>query len=159
MKTDFGAWAGLGSFDPIGRPACAGLCEFVQKGGGAVLLSVHEVRAEWVRAGAFVVATAGWLVMAFAHPRDQTFWWVTGLLISIIGVSGLVWAGLRLPPVRQLFRALLRLRPKEVRSAMKELNRIPGAPAPHRNPRLIAAVFGPLSAIAALVVIVRLAAL
>jgi hypothetical protein len=118
-------------------------------------MSVHEVRAEWLRSGAFVVVTAGWLVMAFAHPRDETFWWVTGLLISIIGVSGLVWAGLRLPPVRRLFRALLGLRPKEVRSAIKELNRIPAAPAPHRNPRLIAAVFGPLSAVAAIGMVVR----
>ncbi len=118
-------------------------------------MSVAEVRAEWVRALAFVVVTIGLLLVALALP-DETFWLVTGLLVAIVGVSGLVWAGLHLPTVRQLFGGLIRGQLKTALSALADLNRIPASPAPHRNPRLVAVVFGPLSAAAAIAVVVRL---
>ena len=114
-----------------------------------------EVRAEWVRAVAFVVATAGLLVVALALP-DETFWLVIGLLVAIVGVFGWVWAGLHLSTVRQLFGGLIRGQLTTARSALVDLNRIPASPAPHRNPRLVAVVFGPLSAAAAIAVVVRL---
>ena len=118
-------------------------------------VSVAEVRAEWVRAVAFVVVAAGLLVVTLALP-DETFWLVTGLLVAIVGVFGLVWAGLHLPTVRQLFSSLTRGQLTTARSALVDLNRIPASPAPHRNPRLVAVVFGPLSAAAAIAVVVRL---
>jgi hypothetical protein len=114
-----------------------------------------EVRAEWVRAVAFVVVTAGLLVVALALP-DETFWLVTGLLVLVVGAFGLVWAALRLPIVRQLFGGLFRWQPAVARSALVDLNRVPASPAPHRRPRLVALVFGPLSAAAAMAVVVRL---
>ena len=118
-------------------------------------VSVAEVRAEWVRAVAFVVVTAGLLVVTLALP-DETFWLVTGLLVAIVGVFGLVWAGLHLPTVRQLFSSLTRGQLTTARSALVDLNRLPASPAPRRNPRLVAVVFGPLSAAAAIAVVVRL---
>jgi len=118
-------------------------------------MSVAEVRAEWVRAVAFVVVAAGLLAVVLALP-DETFWLVTGLLVAIVGVFGFVWAGLHLPTVRQLLGGLIRGQLTTARSALVDLNRIPASPAPHRNPRLVAVVFGPLSAAAAIAVVVRL---
>lgn len=120
-------------------------------------MSGAEVRAEWVRAVPFAVVTTGLLIVAVAFP-DETFWLVTGLLIAIAGVFGLVWAGLHLPTVRQLFGGLIRGQLTTARSALADLNRIPASPAPHRNPRFVAVVFGPLSAAAAIAVVVRLVA-
>jgi len=119
-------------------------------------ISVGEVRAEWVRAVAFVVVTAGLLVMALAHLREQTLWWMAGLLVLVVGVLGSVWAGLLLPTVRRLFGGLIKRQPAVARSALVDLNRVPASPAPHRTPRLVARVFGPLSAAAAIAAVVRL---
>lgn len=119
---------------------------------------VALIRAEWVRAAAFIVVTAGLSLMATVDIRGQTSLWLTGLVIAIAGAGGLLGAGLVLPDVRRLADAVIRWRPAEILRAVVDLNQIPAAPAAHRIPRVIANVFGPLSAVAGIVVVARLIA-
>jgi hypothetical protein len=118
--------------------------------------SAVHTRAEWARASAFVVATAGLSLMAIADVRDQTAWWLIGLAVAVAGTGGLIGAALVLPDARRLFGALFGWRPANALKAAVDLNRIPAAPAAHRLPRVIANVFGPLSAAAGILMIARL---
>ena len=119
-------------------------------------VSVAQLQAEWIRSVSFIVAFVGSSVMAIVNPTDNTAWWVVGLVIAAVGVVGLLGAATRIPSARAIFGALLGRRIKDVRAAIKDLNRVPPPPAPHRRPRQLARVAGPLSALAALAAVVRL---
>ena len=119
-------------------------------------VSVAQVQAEWIRSVSFIVAFIGSSIMAIVNPTDNTAWWVVGLVITAVGVIGLLGAATRIPSARAIFGALLGLRIKDARAAIKDLNRVPPPPEPHRRPRQLARVAGPLSALAALAAVVRL---
>jgi uncharacterized membrane protein YfcA len=116
----------------------------------------QQLRAEWVRAVSFIITALGMIVMAFVHFRRNTVWWMVGLSIALVGVIGLLGSASKLEPARALFRSLLRLRPAAAMEFLVELNRIPPMGAPHRTPRILAAMFGALGGAAAVLVIARL---
>jgi hypothetical protein len=118
--------------------------------------TTQQLRAEWLRAVSFIITALGMIVMAFVHYRRNTVWWMVGLLITLVGVIGLLGSASSLEPSRALFRSLLRLRPAETMEFLVELNRIPPMGAPHRTPRILAAMFGALGGAAAVLVIARL---
>jgi len=118
--------------------------------------TTQQLRAEWVRAVSFIITDLGMIVMAFVHYRRNTVWWMVGLSITLVGVLGLLGSASKLEPARALFRSLLRLRPAEAMEFLVELNRIPPMGAPHRTPRILAAMFGALGGAAAVLVIARL---
>lgn len=104
----------------------------------------------------FIITALGMIVMAFVHYRRNTVWWMVGLFIALVGVIGLLGSASKLEPARALFRSLLRLRPAAAMEFLVELNRIPPMGAPHRTPRILAAMFGALGGAAAVLVIARL---
>jgi len=121
---------------------------------GSVL--VAQVRAEWIRSIAFIVVFAGSSVMAVVDVTDYTAWWSVGLVVAAIGATGLAWAAMRIPSARGLFEALFRRRFGDARASIRDLNRVPPSLEPHRQPRQLARVFGPLSALAAMAAVLRL---
>jgi len=120
------------------------------------VVPVAQIRAEWIRSVSFVVAFAGSAVMTIVDLNDNTAWWLVGLVVLVIGVSGLIGAATRIPSARRIFRALPRGRFGETRAAIRDLNRVPPPPEPHRRPRQLARVAGPLSGLAALAAVLRL---
>ena len=118
--------------------------------------TTQQLRAEWARAASFIITALGMIVMAFVHYRKNTAWWMVGLMITLVGVLGLLGSASQLEPARGLFRSLFRLRPAEAMEFLLELNRIPPMGAPHRTPRILAAMFGALGGAAAVLVIARL---
>ena len=119
-------------------------------------MSVAQVRAEWIRSVAFIVSFAGNVVMAIVDVTEHTAWWLIGFVVAAIGVSGLLGAATRIPSARRIFRALVRRRFSDARAAIRDLNRVPASPEPHRRPGQLARVFGPLSGLAALAAVLRL---
>jgi hypothetical protein len=115
-----------------------------------------SVSAEWIRAVSFIVAAAGLLIMGFVHLRNDTGWWMAGLAIALLGIVGLLVAASMIEPARAVFESLVKLRLARAFESLIELNRIPPFPAPHRTPRILAAMFGPLSGAAGVLVIARL---
>ena len=118
-----------------------------------------HVRAEWVRAFGFVLAASGMALTALVDLSDQTVVWLLGLAVTAIAVVALFSAAFAIGGGREFFAAVARRRPAAAIRALADLNRIPIAPAPHRTPRLIVMVFGPLSGAAGLVMVVRMATL
>lgn len=115
-----------------------------------------SVSAEWIRAISFMVAAAGLLIMGFVHQRNDTGWWMAGLAIALLGVAGFLVAASMIEPARAVFESLVKLRSIRAFESLVELNRIPPFPAPHRTPRILAAMFGLLSGAAGVLVIARL---
>ena len=127
-----------------------------QQGDTRGSVSVAQVRAEWIRSAAFIAVFAGSTVMAIVDVTDNTAWWLVGLVVAAIGASGLAWAAMRIPSARAIFGALFRRRFGDARAAIRDLNRVPSKPEPHRRPRQLARAVGPLSALAALAAVLRL---
>ena len=119
-------------------------------------LTTEHLRAEWLRAASFIVTAIGMIVMAFVHFQRDTAWWLVGLTIALAGVVGALVAAFKLDQAQALLRSVLRLRFAEAVESLVELNRIPPITAPHRTPRILAAMFGALGGAAAILVIARL---
>ncbi len=115
-----------------------------------------QPRAEWLRAWGFVIATAGFATLALTDPEVNGTVWVVGSVVFAAGAVALVVAARAIPEVRRLFGSLVRLRFSDAWRATRDLNRIPPRPEPNRTPRIVARVFGPLSAAAAVAVLVRI---
>jgi hypothetical protein len=115
-----------------------------------------HVRAEWTRACSFVLCGLAFILMAVVDPRDQTVVWLLGLAFAVVT---LLAAASRLAGSRELYAALAGRHPAMAVRAIANLNRIPDSPAPHRSARLVVNVFGPLSGVAGVLMLVRLATL
>ncbi|MDH5372452.1 MAG: hypothetical protein OEX97_05875 [Acidimicrobiia bacterium] len=119
-------------------------------------LTPQQLRAEWMRAVSFIVTALGMIVMAFVHFQRNTAWWLVGLAIALAGVVVALVAAFKLDHAQALLRSILRLRFAEAFESLVELNRIPPMTAPHRTPRILAAMFGAVGGAAAILVLARL---
>ena len=119
-------------------------------------VSVAQVRAEWIRSVGFIVALAGLTVMAIFDVTKHTAWWLVGFVVAAIGMSGLFGAAMWIPSARGIFGALVGRRFGDAGAAIRDLNRVPHSSEPHRRPRQLARVVGPLSALASLAAVLRL---
>jgi len=109
-----------------------------------------------MRAVSFIVTALGMIVMAFVHFQRNTAWWLVGLAIALAGVVVALVAAFKLDHAQALLRSILRLRFAEAFESLVELNRIPPMTAPHRTPRILAAMFGAVGGAAAILVLARL---
>ena len=65
--------------------------------------TTQQLRAEWIRAASFIITALGMIVMAFVHYRKNTAWWMVGLMITLVGVLGLLGSASQLEPARGLY--------------------------------------------------------